>query len=130
VRTVEAPLFQDDVTLSMGKMRVPRLAEARKKESALDFSVQDALGSPPPELPNHEIDIRALLEDCKRHFGNEVSGELCERATGSTVSPAPVSGLVLRPFVACSSLLSRPRLAPLGQAQGQLWAVFFRHDLE
>ena len=72
MRTVEAPLFQDDVTLSMGKMRVPRLAEARKKESALDFSVQDALGSPPPELPNHEMDINEPLIECKRHFGNEI----------------------------------------------------------
>src|SRR5579863_5181834 len=28
------------------------------------------LGSPPPELPNHEMDTKELLILCKRHFGN------------------------------------------------------------
>ena len=28
------------------------------------------LGSPPPELPNHEMDSRELAIRCKRHFGN------------------------------------------------------------
>ena len=40
------------------------------------FQVQDALGSPPPELPNHEMDIKIPLMLCKRHFGNSVSAKL------------------------------------------------------
>jgi len=28
------------------------------------------LGSPPPELPNHEMHTRATACCCKRHFGN------------------------------------------------------------
>ena len=30
------------------------------------------LGSPPPELPNHEMDIIELPIWCKRHFGNQL----------------------------------------------------------
>ena len=34
------------------------------------------LGSPPPELPNYEMDIRVLPILCKRHLGNSSSAEL------------------------------------------------------
>jgi hypothetical protein len=30
------------------------------------------LGSPPPELPNHEMDTSELPIECKRHFGNGI----------------------------------------------------------
>lgn len=30
------------------------------------------LGSPPPELPNYEMDTSELLILCKRHFGNQL----------------------------------------------------------
>jgi len=30
------------------------------------------LGSPPPELPNHEGDTKAGRSGCKRHFSNEI----------------------------------------------------------
>src|SRR5437879_1320487 len=43
---------------------------AIKKRPGL-FS-QGRLGSPPPELPNHEMDSRELLIRCKRHFGNRI----------------------------------------------------------
>jgi hypothetical protein len=46
--------------------------EAKKKRPGL-FS-QGRPGSPPPELPNHEMDIKELLILCKRHFGN---GDFC-----------------------------------------------------
>jgi hypothetical protein len=47
------------------------------KKSALDFSVSDARqGSPPPELPNHEMDIRSASILCKRNLGNFISAEL------------------------------------------------------
>src|ERR1700688_296249 len=42
--------------------------KARKKRLGL-FSPR-RLGSPPPELPNHEMDTKELLIVCKRHFGN------------------------------------------------------------
>jgi hypothetical protein len=34
------------------------------------------LGSPPPELPNYEMDVRSAAQLCKRHFGNAVSRRL------------------------------------------------------
>ena len=46
--------------------------KATKKRPRL-FS-QGRPGSPPPELPNHEMDIKELLILCKRHFGNGDSG--------------------------------------------------------
>src|ERR1700683_2477281 len=35
------------------------------------------LGSPPPELPNHEMDISELVVSCKRHFSNRAF-PICE----------------------------------------------------
>src|ERR1700722_12000721 len=43
---------------------------AGKKKRPRLFS-PGRLGSPPPELPNHEMDISEVLILCKRHFGNE-----------------------------------------------------------
>src|ERR1700733_1053757 len=42
----------------------------RKGKSALGLFSPGRLGSPPPELPNHEMDIRFRLTLCKHHFGN------------------------------------------------------------
>jgi len=44
------------------------MAGQQKKRPGL-FS-QGRLGSPPPELPNHEMDSSEPLIWCKRHFGN------------------------------------------------------------
>jgi hypothetical protein len=44
------------------------LAAKYKKRPELFSSGR--LGSPPPELPNHESDTRLGLWGCKRHFGN------------------------------------------------------------
>src|ERR1700733_4578020 len=49
-----------------------QLDSAAKKKRPRLFS-PGRLGSPPPELPNHEMDIRVLLIRCKRHFGNQLS---------------------------------------------------------
>src|SRR6202050_1634859 len=46
------------------------LTRANKKRPEL-FSPR-RLGSPPPELPNHEMDIRELVISCKRHFSNRL----------------------------------------------------------
>jgi hypothetical protein len=51
-----------------------REAGQNKKRPGL-FS-QGRLGSPPPELPNHEMDTIGTTISCKRHFGNEVCPEL------------------------------------------------------
>ena len=42
---------------------------------------QGRLGSPPPELPNHEMDTIGLNILCKRHFGNGVCPELIRNLT-------------------------------------------------
>jgi hypothetical protein len=47
-----------------------------KEKAPSTFSSPGRLGSPPPELPNHEMDIKILFVLCKRHFGNSVSGKL------------------------------------------------------
>jgi hypothetical protein len=51
-------------------------ASERKEKAPSTFSSPGRLGSPPPELPNHEMDIRIPFILCKRHFGNSVSGKL------------------------------------------------------
>src|SRR5260370_21207788 len=50
--------------------RAAKPGRAIKKRLGL-FS-RRRLGSPPPELPNHEMDSRELLIRCKRHFGNRI----------------------------------------------------------
>jgi hypothetical protein len=42
----------------------------RTKKRLRPFSPR-RLGSPPPELPNYEMDIKELPMGCKRHFGNQ-----------------------------------------------------------
>ncbi len=69
--------------LTEGQGRTARLAGAleaeitvtrygnfhRQKKRPKLFSL-GRLGSPPPELPNHELDTKATLSACKCHFGN------------------------------------------------------------
>jgi len=47
--------------------------QEKKKEKRPRLFSPGRLGSPPPELPNHEMDIKILLTFRKRHFGNAVS---------------------------------------------------------
>src|SRR5208282_1266496 len=42
---------------------------SRKKKRPRPFS-PGRLGSPPPELPNHEINLKIHFILCKRHFSN------------------------------------------------------------
>jgi hypothetical protein len=60
-------------------------AEARKRKAPSTFSSPGRLGSPPPELPNHEMDIRIPFILCKCHFGNLVSAELSWALTEVTL---------------------------------------------
>ncbi len=46
----------------------PHESDKQKKRPELFSSGR--LGSPPPELPNHEMDSSELVIQCKRHFGN------------------------------------------------------------
>jgi len=55
----------------------------KKEKRPRPFSL-GRLGSPPPELPNHELDIRFAAILCKRHFGNAISGELRGKLTEVT----------------------------------------------
>src|SRR5579862_80377 len=43
-------------------------SEGKKKR--LELFSSRRLGSPPPELPNHEMDVKEGIISCKRHFGN------------------------------------------------------------
>jgi hypothetical protein len=49
---------------------VSREAKRQKKRPELHSSGR--LGSPPPELPNHKLDVIEGQIQCKRHFGNRV----------------------------------------------------------
>ncbi len=42
----------------------------RNKKKRPELLSSGRLGSPPPELPNHEMDGKEQLILCKRHFGN------------------------------------------------------------
>jgi len=65
----------DTARRAVDRSRVSRYKFRKKKRP--DFSVEDARqGSPPPELPNHEMDIRSAPNLCKRNLGNFVSAEL------------------------------------------------------
>jgi hypothetical protein len=64
-------------------MTVAVPAFGKKKKRPGPFS-QGRLGSPPPELPNHELDSRFRLTLCKRHFGNSISAELRRNLTEET----------------------------------------------
>jgi hypothetical protein len=45
---------------------------------------------------------------------------------GNYVMPASMSSVLFRPFGAGFLFCCTPRLAPLRQAQGKLWAAFYR----
>src|ERR1039458_7457986 len=47
-----------------------------KKRPRLFSPGRLGISSPPPELPNHEMDIKSPPVLCKRHLGNLVSAEL------------------------------------------------------
>src|SRR5579862_5355551 len=60
-------------------------SEGKKKR--LELFSSRRLGSPPPELPNHEMDVKEGLISCKRHFGNgafllDLDGVFCDLAPG------------------------------------------------
>ena len=50
--------------------------EQNKKRPQLFSPGRLGISSPPPELPNHEMDIKSPPILCKRHLGNLVSAEL------------------------------------------------------
>ena len=65
------------------------LGKAQKKRPELFSSGRP--GSPPPELPNHEMDTRACPFCCKRHFGNPQTrtGHMGNGGSGNALVTSP-----------------------------------------
>ena len=52
------------------------ITEEHRKEKRPRLFSPGRLGSPPPELPNHDWILELHHKWCKRHFGNSVSRKL------------------------------------------------------
>jgi len=113
------------VKTGIEQQEAPRIGIRRKAKKRPRLFSPGRLGSPPPELPNYDLDSRVPSYTCKRHFGNGIGAALeveplrldycffqdCPLSTVVQTSPVEVEIL---PF--CASANSKLKMSPLSVA--------------
>jgi hypothetical protein len=91
--------------------------ESSKNKKRPERFSSGRLGSPPPELPNHELDSRRSPHRCKRHFGNSfISRSHIENGGGSKVW---VTAKILEMKSTCRELQRKQITHRKGTCRGQ-----------